>query len=1391
MPGNDGKANPANREEVRNPGGNDQDSPITFDAAKHGASASGSEHTNVSDHTAEPASETGGNQSGPSTTDEATAQEKDASMNDRDTTTLPQQARPDEDADAGPRSTLAVDMEDPRAWFPSAVRPALPELPDDTVSSSRLTGAELGGSQRAGCSNPKLHEGGPRPEKPTASSPEDTAFILGEEYKGSKNVSDLIYDAVSESIFEAKPRPLSSVPHAPGAAIAESQPDITAARRGMSAFSRGSVDNKATGSVDDRGLLPSLMAKRSASPLSASGHYNPRETGRHEGRESSRWNISDGESEEGAFSSMLGADVPAPLRIPGRSQATDKTQKTQGNRGLPSENPSSGQGEAQPTVIMHAPIPTGPVQFSVCGSPVHAPEPLASNPPLYQSQTSSRGTITPTQDRFRAYKLEPPRHGRGFDHRRARAPDPGMPARTHLFVTPQPLSSAEHRRIIEAYNVAFDATSDATKTLLSKRHRYPGYTRDVAAERRRLEFEAVTGESMNDEAYYALFDLETSNDGMLSALLEWMQGRTWIKVPFVNRIIHQVCRLMFTSAQEEARLRLRFQRDCDLFRDEADGADEKITLERMRNSWERMDTGVRAQHLFAKANASGFRDPDNVERNCDRDAERWNPLSHRFTYLLHVRDGIENAIRSRGGVLDEDLDQLERIYRDIKDIHKETSRYMTIRKEKSKDPELFRSNNRRVMDFAKFLDEDVNTEERVREATTARFLEAAAHRMRLRGRHDFAMAEDLPEPSIPATLSPETVSSPRMGTVPPGSAQAGGLGDSGPASSQSFYKSPTSSAAGPSSPSQVPAYPPADPYPTQGSRAGADSRPNFKNPWEEVRLRPRESCTRCPMLERELEAKQNQIDECRREKQLQSDEVNRLEGIVRAINDKDMQAAFKHMDGYQDMVRAELREALQFIVSMLDVEGQRAHDQTSILEASLRSWQAGGSKENVVTEIEPMARSVKRLATSIRDAVSQITNQLEKVDSEKEVRLQLLEKNDSQRRSLERLRKEKEDMEATATEAAKTIQQQMQEESDRLKEQIRQCQSQLKDLRKKHEERDTDDPPTADSSIQDLKDQLKRKEVELSELEAENKALEEQLATTMAKIEALSEAKEQRDEQVKNLEEHLRDLQIKLDARAETAKWSWWPRRHTSDSNFENQQGDRIYQLRIELIKELGKTDLKPYKKINTERRELLPSLARSVLWPRKLSAAKLEPYEDSTVFWRLAAFSRRRGETVAALERRDLAEASERLDSLQAWNTEMGSWKTEAQSVEVLRSINFLRSYANLEIRKTEGFGASSSQRLEAARKLFNQTTSSDGTGGQMSWDSLKECLGYRLDSPEEKPVCECEYKQRICAKHKQRGGARYHNFVEEEEDDDAQEADIELTQEAYNSLQRHALAL
>ncbi|GKT50948.1 uncharacterized protein ColSpa_11129 [Colletotrichum spaethianum] len=1449
MSENDNKTNPTGGDDVSQTSGNIQDLYDPSNSAEDFASTSGPKTTNVPDNTAEPTSAPAENQTTNSTAREGTTQEKAASIANRSTASLPQQAYPNENVDGGPQRSIASQIDNYRAWFPPASA-----LADDIAAPFRQTEGERKGLQRrvhtevpiigagaeaispldlnhgpgVGAAKPELHKEESR-KRHQDSSPEDTGLILGQEDMGLVKVSDLISQTIPKIGLDSNLRPLPPIPHAPEATIPATQPNFTAAPRRTSNLPRISIDTLNTATTDDRDTLPSALARRpdlvSASlpvspttPISASGALTPREVARRERNVRSRWHIPDDESDEEKSAPADAADSPASLQAQGQSQAAEETQGTQKSQEHLTEDPLPSLAEAQSTITIQTPIPTRPVKFKLWRSPEYAPEPLRSNPtyppislPQQQYQTLSSQTATPTQSHqpFRsisapqAYNVEPPRVGTGFDHHRVRAPAPGTPWRTHLFIAPQVLlgGTAEHARIIEAYNAAFDATSEATQTFLSTRYRYPDYTRDEAARRRKLDFEAATGESMSDDAYYALFDLETANDGMISALLEWMQGRTWVKVPFVNRILHQVCRLMFTSAQEEARLRLRFQRDCYTLQDEIDAADENTKMERMRDSWQRMDAAVKRQYNFVTANSDDFRAPPEVRHNCNLDARHWDPLSHRFTSLLRNRQDIEDTIGRQGEVLKEDLGQLGLVYDELEKNSRDTTDYMRKRKEKAVDPELFQSTNQRVLDYARFLNEEVNVEEEVRRATTAKFLEAATRRLQLRDRYALTMdqvAEDLPEPSVPVFLSPQMLDSQEIRPVPhdpmlvpSDRPQAGGSENRSP---ENFV------APGSVDPSQVPAHPPASPFPMRAGQHAPEPRPNFSNPWQEVELmRPRGSCTRCQMLERELQAKQKDLDESRRVNRAQSAEVEKLKETIKSIQDKDTETAFEHIDDYQQIVRTDLRQALQFILSMLEMHGRRAYDQANVLETSLHFWQTGGSLENVLTELQPLARFVRRLANTVYDIGSQISNQLEQVDCKKEDRLRFLDENARQRRLIQSLEAQidslttqtQQGLEAHANkelELARTIQQQMQAESDRLKEQIQDCQKQLEDLRSETEKRDMDALQTADNSIQDLNDRLKRKEVELGELEAQNRALEERLATTTEKVEALGKAKEERDEQVRNLEKHVKDLQIQLEAKAEAAKWSWKPRPQAGDPNSESQHSDRISQLRTELMEELDRAGSRPYQRFDTEARKVLPGLARGILWPKKSAAANQAPDQGVKVFWRLAAFSRMRGEVVAALERRDFEEASERLNRLQAWNTEMGPWQTEAQTTEVLRTMNFLRSYANLELGKIEGFGAASSERLQVARAFFDEAVSSGDTETHTSWDSLKEHMRYRLDSGEGEPMCECEYKPRICPKHQRGGGARYHNFMEA---DDPQQAEIELTQDAYNSLREHAQAL
>ncbi|KAJ0159380.1 hypothetical protein CTA2_9780, partial [Colletotrichum tanaceti] len=977
---------------------------------------------------------------------------------------------------------------------------------------------------------------------------------------------------------------------------------------------------------------------------------------------------------------------------------------------------------------------------------------------------------------------------------------PGSSARTHLFVRPQvlPRGIAEHEEIIAAYNKAFDATPETTKMmLLGARHRYPDYARDEAALYRKLEFEAETGESMSDEAYYALFDLETANDGMISALLEWMQGRRWVKVPFVNRILHQVCRLMFTSAQEEARLRLRFRRDCDALRDEVEAADENIKMERMENSWQRMDAAVKRLHRLVKENSDDFRARPEVLYYCTMDAEKWGLLSHQFTCLSRTRKDIEEAIRERGQASMEDLGRLELVHTKLAANDGETREYLRLRKEKTQDPKTFLSDHQTLLEEARRIDEEINLEEEVRHASTSKFLEAATRRRSRRGHSAVAMDEEavtsLPSPSIPVFPSPQMLDSRELQqqSMPPdpapissGNASTGGPVESGFDVFRPFRPNLANPVTpGPPGPSRGPDDPPAP-----------ERRPNFSDAGHDAELAgPREACARCQMLAQEIEAKQDEINKGRRVNEVRLGEIKQLKKAIKAVGNMDMEEAFKQLDVYQEMVRTEMRQALEFAMPALERHGRLAYDHTNALETSLCYWQSGGSTEDVLAELKPMIQSVKRLANAFDDLRSQVAGQLKQIDAKKEDRLSLLDENARLKRLVRTLETKAEGSKPQAMQSlqsctntglnlARTTDEKLLAENAHLKKQVQDCQKRISDLRgaDKFQGVGTD---AREESVGNPRE----KEAEVIELEARNKDLEDQLGDARLEVEVLRKTNEKRAE-AKNQEKHDEDLQA--EAKAEAAKWKLAPRPNVyDDPDSGSQRSDKITRLRVVMLDALSRAGLKPYENFGAEARKALPSLAQSVLWPKKPLATNQTSEEGLMSIWRLATFSRKRKDVVAALERGDVNTASDLLDHLQAWDKEMGSWQKEDQEAEVLRTINLLGSYTNLELGKVEGFGPVSSKRRDAAKTLLDKAVSLGGKETQASWNHLREYLGDRLQNgEEEQPVCECKYKPRICPKHQREGGGRYHNLVEV---DDPQQAEMELAQEAINSLRDHAVVM
>lgn len=278
---------------------------------------------------------------------------------------------------------------------------------------------------------------------------------------------------------------------------------------------------------------------------------------------------------------------------------------------------------------------------------------------------------------FRAYKLAPPRIGPGFDNRPARQPPRGTHARSWLFAPPYRIADEEAQAIVKLYEDMYEYSESTRASTLPAEYRFPP-PRDEAARQRKEAFEACTGETMSDADFYALFDLETSTDGMISGLLEWMQGRVWVKVPFVNRIIHQIGRLMFTSAQEETRLRKRWRDECERLKQTLEGYEKRQAedrraagldvdgerakrMERIREIWKRINDLILCEEDVIRNNMGRWPDKQEVEYRLASSIGVWKRMYDEFTGLLDERDQLEGVIETGPQVWTEDLERLSAI----------------------------------------------------------------------------------------------------------------------------------------------------------------------------------------------------------------------------------------------------------------------------------------------------------------------------------------------------------------------------------------------------------------------------------------------------------------------------------------------------------------------------------------------------------------------------------------------------------------------------------------------------------------------------------------------------------------------------------------------------------
>ncbi|KAJ3944814.1 uncharacterized protein N0V96_004829 [Colletotrichum fioriniae] len=1030
-----------------------------------------------------------------------------------------------------------------------------------------------------------------------------------------------------------------------------------------------------------------------------------------------------------------------------------------------------------------------------------------------------------------AYNNEQDRSGPGFTLRRIKVPPPGAPNRTHIFIRSQPLPGGEEERrmIIQVWNDTFATMPPEFQTMLSSRLRYPRYTRDVAARLRKEEFEKATGESMSSDDYYALFDLETSNDGMISALLEWMQGRTWVKVPFVNRIIHQLCRLMYTSAQEEARLRLTYRQDMDAVMEKLDEVEVKCAAERMQRAWEQLDGSVRRQHRFIGQTLT--RNGDHwghipgvvVMSGCSRDARRWEAFletaralafDHRMT-----EETMENRINDSEEILQQDLEQLSGVLRDMAKNSREVNEYVGARHQGDQVQRMFQIDNKDLVDSLRILDDQVKRDNDDRRSAVMAFTKIATQRLEVRQRYASSLDFTTQHARESTTLAPGFQPPP----PPPGRLENHPLRS---APNEMRLSVPVASI-----PSEAPAFETTSQQETPPPRDGvrfvlsprgsqvvefmdttvpSEPSPVFTNPftktWENVDLAAaRPECLRCPTLEREISARLAEIKDYCRILKYRLDEKLKLESALEAVSERKIREAMEAIHNYKKLLdRPEVPESLQCIVGLVEMHGKRVSDQVGLLNRSLQLGQAGDSTEKMLAETRTTVRSVKRLADAILELKSQMTLYLEKPfaktggqsssseneapENEKQTRLikslqrQVQELSERTKRTLEQQATEK-------LELARRVESCMKEESDRLREQVRTFQSKLEDMQAEAQERDSNTEQTVSDRLRELNKERETQETELRNLEAQNNALEEQRQKTTNKLAALETAKEESQNELAELARQTQELQIKLQAKSEALKWTSYMTvpRAMDDAGSDAQRTDRGYQLRTELMSALGKARSESYRIFGDQQtRKTLPDIIQSVLWPD--TKAKEGINADVPNFWRLADFVRRRKEIIAALEQRDphsLQRAFNLLEVLHEWNSNLGAWQTEAQTAEVWRSINLLRSYANLELGKIEGLDANASERRKVARELFEQAAASEDAGEiKKPWTSLQNSLEVQLnENADDAPACDCKFKPRLCPKHQTDGGLMFHNFMES---DGSRPAEIELTQEASEVLQR-----
>lgn len=869
--------------------------------------------------------------------------------------------------------------------------------------------------------------------------------------------------------------------------------------------------------------------------------------------------------------------------------------------------------------------------------------------------TQTRTLPDPDTPTLRAYKLEPPRVGPGFNNLPAPQPPHGSRERSQLFVRPYSLPDGEARDIAKMYDKMYGDSEDTRASLLPSAHRYPP-PRDEAARLRKENFEKYTGESMSDEDYYALFDLETASDGMISGLQEWMQGRVWVKVPFVNRIIHQVGRLMYTSAQEEARLRARWRSECDSLRQEIwDSKREAVGLDVLhgraeklgiiRQIWSRIndillyeDTTIR-RYMWTWAKAQ-----EEVEKRLALSIVAWNTLCSDFIGLLDERDQlervVEGAIETGGQIWTQDLgrlkeldERIEAVFRDYVEWQRERTVNIISRIQVGiEDSESARSLSdvHRALDVEKrLLERDILEVKRIAEA-----------------QHQVRVYRAKPKPDAVGASDPR-----------PDSIKCQAL----------------------------------------------------EREVEDLKGRLEES-------DRKIKAMTKQHDEARRALDLISnDKIEAALGHIDAYRDlihTDMHESAGYLSEMLQSVGSRVEEQTSRLRDSLDYlqNGGQPGDINRDLQSLNHSVHMMGESTLLIQSrltkcLDDMKKHKKTRYATIEKEDPYSAERREGLIRSMRAHIEELE------REILRLREVTEDP-WTSIQFAQSLERQLKVKTDKLRSKIKHLRGRL--------EKQEEGQPDADANDESQAKATQGKGDKIRLLKRKCAALEGEVQRVQEKFRQATSEKDSALETLEALQQRASELEVELEERNESETWTLWDGVPTvaAGSDPDDQRMNQVLHLRKGLLQAMLNTQLDKVEKKRKKGtlRRVFKSVFKNAILPKNHRGERKPSGQNETgettendveTFWRLVTFQRTRGEIVAALRRGNWDKAIGQLNEAKKWEEKEGTWKIEAYGSEISRSLNYLRAYAHMkkgEVQRLSGQEKASVDTLMYARDCLSK---------------------------------------------------------------------------------------